>query len=373
MSTRKKAAPAADPNFQDLWTQALEHKKNPAQANTEDGQDGEGEKKEGGAIASDVYHSHVIFVGASSAGKTTLLGKLQGKDDKVKPTPVLEYVYIRRKDRYTDAVKAVAHLWELGGGTQLSDLVKFPLNQEAVSTATIVLVLDLSKPQNCLAIAQFWFSTIQKICQNIQKDYPGTKVNDADAKAWHNHSDRDSTVDLGIPVVVIGSKFDKFDEKEAGERKIFCRALRYLCHTYRASLMFVSAASESQSMHFRKLMNRYALQAPSFSKAPNVNDHLKPMIIASGQDSFLSIGEAPTVQGAPAGANDSEKWAAAVENYFGKPDEEALQTSKQDDPEWEKGFPAEAEIDAMRALKDEELEKYRAQSRKNAKEAAAAV
>eukprot|EP00163_Fabomonas_tropica_P004642 TRINITY_DN1408_c0_g1_i1.p1 TRINITY_DN1408_c0_g1~~TRINITY_DN1408_c0_g1_i1.p1 ORF type:complete len:138 (+),score=38.18 TRINITY_DN1408_c0_g1_i1:458-871(+) len=137
--------------------------------------------------------------------------------------------------------------------------------------------------------------------------------------------------------------------------------------------MFVSAASESQSMHFRKLMNRYALQAPSFSKAPNVNDHLKPMIIASGQDSFLSIGEAPTVQGAPAGANDSEKWAAAVENYFGKPDEEALQTSKQDDPEWEKGFPAEAEIDAMRALKDEELEKYRAQSRKNAKEAAAAV
>ena len=59
----------------------------------------------------------LLFVGAKNSGKSTLIHSFLMKEDTPKPTTALEYRFARRS---TGEDKAVANIWELGGGSQLS-------------------------------------------------------------------------------------------------------------------------------------------------------------------------------------------------------------------------------------------------------------
>ena len=58
----------------------------------------------------------LLFVGAKNSGKSTLIHSFLMKEDTPKPTSALEYRFARRS---TGEDKAVANIWELGGGSQL--------------------------------------------------------------------------------------------------------------------------------------------------------------------------------------------------------------------------------------------------------------
>ena len=60
--------------------------------------------------------SELLFVGAKNSGKSTLIHSFLMKEDTPKPTSALEYRFARRS---TGEDKAVANIWELGGGSQL--------------------------------------------------------------------------------------------------------------------------------------------------------------------------------------------------------------------------------------------------------------
>jgi hypothetical protein len=60
--------------------------------------------------------SELLFVGAKNSGKSTLIHSFLSKEEAPKPTSALEYRFARRS---TGEDKAVANIWELGGGSQL--------------------------------------------------------------------------------------------------------------------------------------------------------------------------------------------------------------------------------------------------------------
>lgn len=59
-------------------------------------------------------------------------------------------------------------------------------------------------------------------------------------KAWQrfgsDHPDRDLLDPLPVPLAILGSKYDQFQDMEPERRKMLCRTLRFVAHTNGASL-----------------------------------------------------------------------------------------------------------------------------------------
>ena len=291
----------------------------------------------------------------------------------MKPTSVLEYTYGRKKDRFMDVVRSVAHTWELGGGLANEKLLSHPLNADSLSTAIAVVVVDLSKPNDCIALAQRWLEVLRQRVHEIKRVNGNAKSSSMDDEAWAEHEDLQTTSSVGLPVIIVGTKFDVFDSSESEVRKTLCRALRFLAHSNRASLCFTASTNEQSVLRFRHLINHYAFRAQR--KALASVDHNKCMVVASGCDHFADIGSAPTIKGdATTASNDPmDKWAAACAHYFGPPELPETTGGAADDEDFEGSFPAEPTVDAKRIQKNEELQKLRETMRQRAKEHAAAV
>jgi dynein light intermediate chain 2 len=86
----------------------------------------------------------LFFVGGRDSGKSTIISRFLDKDEKPNPTIALEYTF-GRKNKGQNGVKDVTHIYELGGGTFLADLIKIPINESNIHQSAYVIVIDLSK------------------------------------------------------------------------------------------------------------------------------------------------------------------------------------------------------------------------------------
>jgi dynein light intermediate chain 2 len=120
-------------DFEDLWTLAEEEKRKNEEKQTQ-----ESNKQS--------IETHVLFIGSQNSGKTTLILQFLDREEPPKPTIALEYTYGRRP-KGINMAKDVTHLWELGGGTMLSKLISVPITPETISNVSVIIVLDLSKPE----------------------------------------------------------------------------------------------------------------------------------------------------------------------------------------------------------------------------------
>jgi dynein light intermediate chain 2 len=99
-------------------------------------------------------------VGEKGSGKSTLINHLKGglKEEGAKPTYAMEYSFAKRT---THNRKEVVHMYELGGGRQLADLLAAPLTRESYRNIVYVIVVDLSKPSTLMDSLHFWINAIR--------------------------------------------------------------------------------------------------------------------------------------------------------------------------------------------------------------------
>ena len=86
----------------------------------------------------------------------------------------------------------------------------------------------------------------------------------------------------------MGCKYDQFEKYETENRKWLSKALRYLAHTYNASLAFASSKNNQLVTQLRG----FILEA-MFEERPRITaqkDHLKPIFVYRNQDNLVSIG-----------------------------------------------------------------------------------
>ncbi|XP_072532962.1 cytoplasmic dynein 2 light intermediate chain 1 [Salminus brasiliensis] len=314
----------------------------------------------------------VLFMGSKSGGKTTILLRCLDRDEVPKPTLALEYTFGRRA-RGHNTPKDIAHLWELGGGISLSDLVQIPVTPLNVSTVSVVLVLDLSKP-SCL------WGTMEKLLQaaliQLEKVFAvPPRSRDSRASKPQNqsrellrilpkdHPDRELISPFPVPLLLIGSKFDIFQDFESEKRRVICKTLRFLAHYYGASLIFTSSKSETTMSKARSFVSHLAFgteRGKSMSADPS-----KPLIIPSGMDSLSQIGSPPTIDvdiGTLHARNPLDLWKKVFERVF--PPESTLEHKELKDPAKDPQY-SEALIDSMRAQKNQELEQYKREQAKS--------
>ncbi|XP_060780654.1 cytoplasmic dynein 2 light intermediate chain 1 [Neoarius graeffei] len=349
-----------------LWDLAADEVRARERRNGHDPDDDDDEdNKEDGHAPSE---RTVFFMGSKTGGKTTILFRCIDRDEVPKPTLALEYTFGRRA-RAHNTLKDIAHLWELGGGTSLSDLVQIPITPQNLSTLSVVLVLDLSKP-NALWV------TMEKLLQaalnQVEKAFavtkrpgesrPNKQLSQRRALRFlpKDHPDRELISPFPVPLLLIGSKFDIFQDFESEKRKVICKTLRFLAHYYGASLIFTSSKSETAMSKVKNFFNHLAFGTDKGKYLST--DHSKPLIIPAGMDSLSQIGSVDVDLGTLHAKTPLDLWKKVFERFF--PPESTNERKEVKDPAKDPQY-SELLIDAMRAQKDQELEQYKREQAKS--------
>ncbi|XP_068184394.1 cytoplasmic dynein 2 light intermediate chain 1 [Antennarius striatus] len=337
-----------------LWELAAEEVRS---RETEDGEE------EGGEPLSE---RTVFLLGSKAGGKTSILLRCLDRDEASKPTLALEYTFGRRAKGH-NTPKDIAHLWELGGGTSLSDLVQIPITPFSITSLSVILVLDLSKPnalwgtmEKLLEVARSQVEKVFSKAQQQQKSKPGAKHQALQSAARvlpKDYPDRELISPFSVPLLIIGSKYDIFQELDSDKRKVVSKTLRFVAHYYAASLIFTSIKSESLMSKTKSFFSHLAFGVDR-SKTVS-SDPAKPLIIPAGSDSFSQIGAPPTTDvdiTSLHAKNPKDLWKKIFERVF--PPEKVNEQKELKDPAKDPQY-SEPQIDAMRAQKDQELDQFK--------------
>ncbi|XP_069686757.1 cytoplasmic dynein 2 light intermediate chain 1 [Periplaneta americana] len=308
----------------------------------------------------------ILILGSKSVGKTSLIHRFLDRNETAKQTLALEYTFGRKAGK--SLVKDVCHIWELGGGTLFPTLLSAPLAAASndLSNLTIVLMLDLAVPQ------QLWF-TLETLVQSLHAALrkqanassgreAGKFIEGLQERAWQrvgkDSEDKEYMDPFPIPLVILGGKYDVFQDFDSEKKKVVCRCLRYVAHTLGATLQFYSLKDSGLVKKAKDLLSHHAFGGPPVKSISQ--DYNKPLLIPAGSDSMQQIGGlGSTKTGAitskgPGAAID--RWKHIFTTHF--PQEATEKTVMPEDPAKDLNF-REPIIDSLRAQKDDELERYR--------------
>jgi len=294
----------------------------------------------------------LIFVGSKSVGKTTLIHRFLEREEAPKQTLALEYTFGRKTNQ--NLIKDVCHLWELGGGTLYTNLIETPLSANKLPETTIVMVVDLAKPERIWNTLTTLISSIKEYIANSLKSEQAKTLKieerlekESALRLGPEHMDADSIQTFPIPLVIFGGKYDIFQDFEPEKKKLICRTLRFIAHLHGATLQFYSAKDPGLVKKARDLLSHSAFSSAAVKGMSQ--DYNKPLIIPAGSDTFqaiLSGGEVPKL----------EVMKHQFSTHFPQEEGEALTMSE--DPAKDPHF-KEAEVDMLRLQKDEDLDRYR--------------
>nr|XP_057914049.1 cytoplasmic dynein 2 light intermediate chain 1 isoform X2 [Doryrhamphus excisus] len=326
-----------------------------------------------GGGGEEVGERTVFLMGSKTGGKTSILLRCLDRDEPAKPTLALEYTFGRRATGH-NTPKDIAHLWELGGGTSLSDLVQIPITPASIRSLSIILVVDLSSPnalwgtmEKLLQAVQAQVEKVASQVRQAEKSRAGPKLQMSVPSTARDlpkdYPDRELISPFPLPLLIIGSKYDLFQELSTDKRKVVCKTLRFLAHYHAASLIFTSIKSESQMSKTKIFFSHLAFNVDT-GKTMSC-DSSKPLIIPAGSDSLSQIGSPPTTDvdiTSLHARNPKDLWKKVYEQIF--PPESISEQKELKDPAKDPQY-SEPQIDAMRAQKDQELEQYKKNAAKS--------
>ncbi|CAF1602955.1 unnamed protein product [Rotaria sp. Silwood1] len=307
----------------------------------------------------------VLFVGSRTGGKTTMILRyLERTNEAAKPTIALDYNYAKKPKTIDTIGKDIGHIWELGDGTFLTKLIDVVLTPETIGNASVVLVLDLSQPQELWHTYQILYEAIAKRVKYCiseaakQNPHIKDKLKEAILKRLGNavRLDKGEIEPLRIPLLIIGSKYDQFQTLEPDEKKSIIKTLRFLTYYHGATLM--SYSEKQESVHLRAIINHFLFDTALSNKQPQI-DYQKPLYVKSGSETPEQIGPPPIPEYELGDVRENSPialWRAAYCKRFPQEVEKRDPSSTQDygrDPQY-----ADASIDAMREQKMAELQRY---------------
>mmetsp|Transcript_40829 Transcript_40829/g.96014 ORF Transcript_40829/g.96014 Transcript_40829/m.96014 type:complete len:464 (-) Transcript_40829:258-1649(-) len=322
-----------------------------------------------------------IFVGSQGCGKSTLLQKFlmaEGQGDP-KPTLALEYSFARRTSKTAPGVKEVAHLWEVGGGTALANLLDVPVNEASLKTAAVVICADLSKPSEVFSMVSFWLeqlrarihkleSAMQKVPakaklmeqlrQRAAKRFAIASATPGADKAPEKHEDDGVVKHMGVTVLIAACKFDAFSSAaEAKLKRTVGRCLRFLAHANGASLLYVSKEDKQSVNNFRTLLSHYLFKGPAIPAKSKQPDHLQHMLIMAGSDSLKDIGMPLRPEEMSQMSSATDAWRKKWEEDCGKAP--TIKAGPEAVPELDpKGQYKERQVDTALVQKEQDLKLY---------------
>lgn len=305
--------------------------------------------------------STLLFVGSKQSGKTSLMYRLVDKAEAPKPSLALEYIFAR-KSRGTSTVKEVSHIWELAGGLASAHLLEVPVNKKSLPALSVVLAVDLSAPEvlctsaeSLLKVVRSRVAAVIEDAQRLDRSYGEAVQEAAAARIPDGHPDKGLLDVFPVPLVILGTKYDIFENFEPEKRKALCRFLRHLAHGQGASLLFTSLKNEALASRAKAALSQLAFGSGT-GKGSTV-DYNKPLNIMFGEDSFEAIdGSHPSnTKTSTMMSNSYNLVKQQFIDYFPQVEQKSVVP---EDPARDPYF-KEKDIDIMKAQKEKELEDYR--------------
>ena len=264
--------------------------------------------------------STVLIVGDPGSGKSSLMqGFLKPNNNKdPKTTFALEYSFARRKNAGGSGGKTLAHIWELGGDIREPKLLEIPLALESLASTSVIITIDLSKPEDCFVSLERWIQLIRShLTQRFNEFKAGDNKLQSKAKAMKDatqnmymskavikgegpdekdleevvqHVDFSRVRISEVPILIVANKFDVFRSKQsASDRRTLIQTLRFLAHYHGASLVVTSCKDSAGGNKdaFRACMNNLCFGV-SMRPMCEVGSE-RPSIVTAGSDDFSSI------------------------------------------------------------------------------------
>jgi dynein light intermediate chain 2 len=170
----------------------------------------------------------IVFIGDKGVGKTSVINKFLEKGDNVQPSSALEYTYGKRSKKGSTTVKDIVHTWELAATDsmpqqQLASMLEITMGTQFIGNLAVVILVDLSKPARIFDQIITWLDAIRKRVEDILKELKlseeDSRLETLRAKATQflqdGHTDKASIRPIGIPIIIVGTKMDKFQDFEA--------------------------------------------------------------------------------------------------------------------------------------------------------------
>lgn len=269
----------------------------------------------------DTAECHVVVAGPKQAGKSTIIQRIMKKTDEKAPKSCVAVDYSFGKRQSSSGAGQLAHFWEVCPEEPLADLVRVVADPSSFRKIVPVVVVDLSRPTDV-------FSTGMQSLERLKKKLsPYVRKFAAEIAEWTvaEFGVALPTSAVGLPAVIVANKYDMFENKEAEERRIMSRALRFLALHYGCSLVYSSTESTAAS-RFRQFLNSHifgsgeAVPTASGARAEesvakkkvSVTDPGKHLYVWWGTDSISSVGVPKT---ASAGS-EADKWLTVMKECF---------------------------------------------------------
>ena len=184
-----------------------------------------------------------IIIGEKGSGKSTIVAALTGEDAKAerKSTAGMDYKFAIKK---IESKKCVGNFHEIGGGRLLSDLLSTALNSKKIKDIVLVITIDMSQPDTALQHLNFWThksaESVNFALDSLSNSDPtlANEIRSRSAFKWEDHVDAKRINPIGIPTIIVGTKYDVFGIEESENKKWMCRALRYNAHVNGCDLTF---------------------------------------------------------------------------------------------------------------------------------------
>nr|XP_027200451.1 cytoplasmic dynein 2 light intermediate chain 1-like isoform X1 [Dermatophagoides pteronyssinus] len=278
-------------------------------------------------------YSTLVFVGSQFGGKSSIINRFIDPTtkslslDKYDETIGLEYRYLCRRidslfdDRQRSKQQQqqqmnetislennekICNIWELGYELLFIDLLKFAINLETIQNITLIIVIDLTQPNKMSILLEQIIKWIRKYLQSLlatNDDQFEQQLRQLALKRsiyYRNDQDQDNQDDrpknpLLIPVTIIGSKYDEYQNMDPEIKKQITRYLRLVSYELGGQLLYHSCRSETLTKRINQAFESLAFDRLTFDlnerSKPSISTNIaKPVLLPFGYDTLAKIG-----------------------------------------------------------------------------------
>eukprot|EP00892_Ulva_mutabilis_P007119 jgi/Ulvmu1/477/UM001_0485.1 len=282
--------------------------------------------------------SYLYVVGPKNSGKTTAVNTVVRPNGPYKAgSDVVDFWCVRKANAAGKHDSAC--IWELPGDDVLADAISakdkvptsmplpaFFLPAKSISTAAVVITVDLSRPWTVVESALTWikrttralneqFQALEKRGSPLPAQLKARSSRVASAAAAKGRVDGQGIQFSGIQMLIVGTKWDAIEAMDSASKAVLASALRCVAHAHGCHLVFSSSpaapvarqqgrqqAEHASAKKLRHLLTHMmfigldkklpvaAFKAMSATKEhPEVTPDM-PLCILHGTDSFEAIG-----------------------------------------------------------------------------------
>lgn len=211
------------------------------------------------------------------------------REDPIRPTLALDYCFGRRTTQSLQ--KLVAHFWELGCFEESQKLMEIPFRSR--KDISIVLVVDLSNTEELWSTIEV-IAQLRKIVLSYSNGNDSAILEVAALRLGGSYNDLATLDVFPIPIVIIGTKYDVFQNFDPEVKKATCTALRSVAHLIGGSLLFYSSKITIHTKVLRDVLNSLAFDTNTRPIRTTTTDYMGPILMGCGQDSWEKIGRGPS-------------------------------------------------------------------------------